>query len=68
MRRAEPSTGSVAHPAVEGNPDDRDVCSLDFVKPRESGKGSDSGETGHDARVHRPAGFIRSIFAERLHI
>src|SRR4051794_36072726 len=43
MRRAEARAGPVAHPGVEGDPDERDVSPLDVLDPRQAGEGGDAG-------------------------
>ena len=55
MRRAESRARPIAHAAVEGHADDRDVRVIDLVEARQAGEGGDAREARHDARVHRAA-------------
>ena len=51
VRRTEAGAGPVAHAAVEGHADDRDVGATDLVEAGEARERGDAGEARHDARI-----------------
>ena len=54
--RPEPRTGAVRDPAVEWDPDDRDVARADFIEAGQPGERRCAGKTGNHECIERAAG------------